>query len=125
MHLFSKKIPLDKKICFALTEIEGIGHTTSLQICNKLGISTENKFKDLKDSQINKIRKLIQEQYVIRKELYKYVEDDIKKLILISCYRGLRHISGLSVRGQRSRTNCRTQRRLHNKRFKINSNTKK
>ena len=123
MHLFNKKIPIEKKVPFALKKIEGIGYNTSINICYKLGISTELKFKDLKDIQVTKIRKIIQENFLIRKELHKQTEENIKKSITINSYRGFRHILGLPVRGQRSRTNSRTQKRLYNKRFKVHSNT--
>ncbi len=102
-------LPNTKRIEIALTYIYGIGHTTSKKILEKTGINPDIKVKELQDSDIEKIRKIIENEYKIEGALKAEVKENIKRLKEIGCYRGTRHIRGLPVRGQRTKTNARTR----------------
>ena len=102
-------LPPNKRIDIALTYIYGIGPTLSKRICAQTGVNPETKVKDLSEEELNKIRDAVS-QYKVEGELRKEVALNIKRLIEIGCYRGLRHKMNLPVRGQRTRTNARTKR---------------
>jgi small subunit ribosomal protein S13 len=93
----------------ALTYIYGIGRSQSKVILTGAGVSFETKVRDLNDDDINKIRKLIEEQQTVEGDLRKDISFNIKRLMEIGSYRGLRHRRGLPVRGQRTHTNARTR----------------
>ena len=99
----------NKNIVIALTYIYGIGISSSKTILNKLNIDTSIKVKDLNEEQEISLRKLIDEKYLVEGELRTQVQLNIKRLIDIGCYRGLRHRRGLPVRGQKTKTNARTR----------------
>ena len=105
-------VPRDKRIEIALTYIYGIGLTTSKRLLQLAAISPDTRTKDLTDAQVGKIRDLIAKQLQGRVEgdLRRQIALNIKRLIEIGTYRGLRHRRGLPVRGQRTRTNARTRR---------------
>ncbi len=103
-------IPNDKKISYALTYIYGIGVHTSESIVKKSGIDSDARVKDLNETEIEKIRKVINNDYKVEGDLRLENSQNIKRLKEINCYRGLRHIKGLPVRGQRTKTNSRTKR---------------
>ena len=105
-------VPRDKRIEIALTYIYGIGLTTSKRLLQLAGISPDTRTKDLTDAQVGKLRDLIAKQLQGRVEgdLRRQIALNIKRLIEIGTYRGLRHRRGLPVRGQRTRTNARTRR---------------
>jgi len=105
-------IPRDKRIEIALTYIFGIGLTTSKRLLQLAGISPDVRVKDLNDAQVGKLRDVISKQLQGRVEgdLRRQIALNIKRLIEIGTYRGLRHRRGLPVRGQRTRTNARTRR---------------
>ena len=103
-------IPVNKQAWVSLQYIYGIGRTQSYKILEKAEISPEIRVKDLTEEEVNKLREIIDKQYRVEGELRKEVNFNIKRLIEIGSYRGLRHRHGLPVRGQRSRTNARTKR---------------
>ena len=102
-------LPPNKRVEIALTYIYGIGRTQSKVILNGAAVSLETKVRDLNDDEINKIRKLIEEQQTVEGDLRKEISFNIKRLMEIGSYRGLRHRRGLPVRGQRTHTNARTR----------------
>jgi small subunit ribosomal protein S13 len=102
-------LPPNKRIEIALTYIYGIGRSQAGKILTAAGIHFDVKVRELNDDEINKIRKLIEEQYRVEGDLRKEVTMNIKRLMEIGSYRGLRHRRGLPVRGQRTKTNGRTR----------------
>lgn len=112
-------IPDDKRFVIALTYIYGIGNTRAQKICEKLGIEANVRTKDLDEATLKKVRDLINEQTstpesttetgLIEGDLRRRVRAFIKRLVDIKCYRGIRHIKKLPVRGQRTHTNARTR----------------
>jgi small subunit ribosomal protein S13 len=102
-------LPPNKRVEIGLTYIYGIGRAQSARILNESGVSLDTKVRDLNDDEINKIRKMIEEQYRVEGDLRKETSFSIKRLMEIGSYRGLRHRRGLPVRGQRTHTNARTR----------------
>jgi len=102
-------IPNDKHICVALTYIYGIGRSTADRILEKLNINKDIKAKDLSEDELVRIRAYIDSNYTIEGDLRREVTQNIKRLIEINSYRGIRHKRGLPVRGQRTHTNARTR----------------
>ena len=102
-------LPKGKRMEIALTYIYGIGRSSARKILEEAGVDFDTKSDELTAEQINKIRKIIDEKYKVEGELRREVAMNIKRLIEIGCYRGLRHKRGLPVRGQRTRTNARTR----------------
>ena len=102
-------LPREKRLELGLTYIDGIGRVTSNKICEATGISNDIRVKDLTDEQVAKLRNYIEHNIIVEGELRKKVDMDIKKLIEIGCYRGVRHRKGLPVRGQNTRNNARTR----------------
>lgn len=102
-------LPKQKRVEVALTYIYGIGRSTSKEILSKLDIDPNTRSDDLTESQINDIRKVIDGEYKVEGELRSEVAMNIKRLMDLGCYRGLRHRKGLPVRGQRTSTNARTR----------------
>ena len=102
-------IPTQKRVEIALTYIFGIGSTRAKEICNKLGIPSEKRVNQLTDDDVLKIREAIDGDYVVEGELRREIGTNIKRLMDLGCYRGLRHRLGLPVRGQSSKTNARTR----------------
>jgi len=103
-------IPANKQAWVSLQYIYGIGSTLSHRILAQAEIAPDTKVKDLTEEEVNRLREIIDKQYRVEGELRKEVNFNIKRLIEIGSYRGLRHRHGLPVRGQRSRTNARTKR---------------
>lgn len=102
-------IPTAKRIEVALTYIFGIGRKTAQDICAKSGISVDRRVQDLSDEEVAKIREVIDKSYVVEGELRREVGVNIKRLMDLGCYRGLRHRKGLPVRGQSTKQNARTR----------------
>ncbi len=102
-------IPTDKRVEIALTYIYGIGRTRAKEICQALGIPDERRVRDLSESEVIRIREYIDDHYVVEGDLRREVAMNIKRLMDLGCYRGLRHRKGLPVRGQRTHTNARTR----------------
>ena len=102
-------IPTGKRVVVALTYIHGIGHTSSRKICADIGIPSERRVNDLTDDQLGRIRETIDKDFQVEGDLRREVSMNIKRLMDLGCYRGLRHRRGLPVRGQRTHTNARTR----------------
>jgi small subunit ribosomal protein S13 len=103
-------IPVNKQAWVSLQYIYGIGSSLSHQILEKAEITPETKVKDLTEDEVNRLRDIIDKQYHVEGDLRKEINFNVKRLIEIGSYRGLRHRHGLPVRGQRTRTNARTKR---------------
>jgi small subunit ribosomal protein S13 len=103
-------IPGNKQAWVSLQYIYGIGSALSQKILDQAGIAPDIKVNDLTEEEVNHLREIIDKQYIVEGELRKEVNFNIKRLIEIGSYRGLRHRHGLPVRGQRTRTNARTKR---------------
>ena len=102
-------VPNEKRIEAGLTYIYGIGWTTSRKILEKTGINPDTRVKDLTEEEAGKIRKVIENDYLVEGDLRRDVNMNIKRLMEIGCYRGIRHRRGLPVRGQKTKTNARTR----------------
>ena len=102
-------IPKDKRGVISLTYIYGIGNNRSLEILIKAGVDINKKVKDWKDDELQKIRTIISDDYVIEGELRSEVQLNIKRLTDIGCFRGIRHRLGLPLRGQKTKNNSRTR----------------
>ena len=102
-------IPTNKRVEVALTYIHGIGETFAKEICGKVNIPVERRVSQLTESEIIQIREVIDRDYVVEGDLRRDVSMNIKRLMDLGCYRGLRHRRGLPVRGQRTHTNARTR----------------
>ena len=102
-------LPRTKRVEVALTYIYGIGRTSARQICGKAGVEFDTKTEQLADGEVVKLREVIEREYQVEGDLRREVSQNIKMLMDIGCYRGLRHRKGLPVRGQRTHTNARTR----------------
>lgn len=102
-------IPTNKRVEIALTYIYGIGRTKARQICEKAGVTPDRRVNDLADAEVIRVRELIDQGYVVEGDLRRTVAMNVKRLMDMGCYRGLRHRRGLPVRGQRTHTNARTR----------------
>jgi small subunit ribosomal protein S13 len=102
-------IPTGKRTVIALTYIHGIGRTTAIKICAACGIADERRVNELSEDEITRIRDMVDQDYTVEGELRRDVAMNIKRLMDLGCYRGLRHRRGLPVRGQRTHTNARTR----------------
>jgi small subunit ribosomal protein S13 len=102
-------IPTQKRVLVALTYIHGIGRTKAREICEKIGIPAERRVQQLTDDEVLRIREVIDREYRVEGDLRRQVAMNIKRLMDLGCYRGLRHRKGLPVRGQRTHTNARTR----------------
>ena len=102
-------IPTQKRVEIALTQIHGIGRTKARTICQTVGIPTERRVNELTDDEVVRIREAIDRGYLVEGDLRREVAMNIKRLMDLGCYRGLRHRKGLPVRGQRTSTNARTR----------------
>lgn len=102
-------LPRDKRIEHALPYVYGIGITRSRQILASAGVDPDTRVKDLAESEVAKLREVVDGQYKVEGDLRREVQLNIKRLMDIGCYRGLRHRRGLPVRGQSTKTNARTR----------------
>lgn len=102
-------IPRDKRALVALTYIYGVGATTSAKILEKAEIPPEVRIKDMTEEQVAKVRSIIEKEYEVEGDMRRVVNMNMKRLMDIGSYRGLRHRRGLPVRGQRTHTNARTR----------------
>jgi len=102
-------LPPNKRVEIGLTYIFGIGRPTAQRILKDAGVGLDTRVKDLSEDEVTKIRKKIQDDVKVEGDLRKETAQDIKRLMDIGCYRGLRHRRGLPVRGQRTHTNARTR----------------
>ena len=116
LYVLETKLPENKSVVFALTKVYGIGEKTAYLICKKLGFSTNLKTKDLTQEQVEEIVQLVDSlDLTLNNELKKLRALNLKTLISIKSYRGLRRVRGLPVRGQRTHTNAKSSRK--NRRF--------
>ena len=102
-------IPTNKRVLIALTYIHGIGRATAVQIADKLGIAHSARVQDLTDEEVLRIRETIDADFTVEGDLRRNTAMNIKRLMDLRAYRGLRHRMGLPVRGQRTHTNARTR----------------
>ena len=102
-------IPSNKRVVIALQYIHGIGQTFAREIVEKVNLTAERRVNDLSDSEILQIREIIDRDYQVEGDLRRETSMNIKRLMDLGCYRGLRHRRGLPVRGQRTHTNARTR----------------
>jgi 30S ribosomal protein S13 len=103
-------IPREKRVEISLCYIYGIGLTTSRKILERTRINPDTRVKNLTEEEVNRLRELIDHEYKVEGDLRREVDMNIKRLIEIGCYRGMRHRRNLPLRGQRTRTNARTRR---------------
>ena len=108
-RLVGVDLPRDKRVEIGLTYIYGIGLTTSKKILAETGVDPDVRIKDLTEDDLTKLRDYIQENIKVEGDLHREVSQNVKRLMEIGCYRGLRHRRGLPLRGQRTHTNARTR----------------
>ena len=102
-------LPREKRVEIGLTYVYGIGVPSSRKILTEAGINPDTRVKDLTEDEVSKLREIIDRDYVVEGDLRRNVALDIKRLMEIGCYRGIRHRKGLPVRGQKTKTNARTR----------------
>ncbi len=102
-------LPREKRVEIGLTYVYGIGLTSSRKILAATGINPDTRVKDLTEDEVSKLRDIIDNEYTVEGDLRRNIALDIKRLMEIGCYRGIRHRKGLPVRGQRTKTNARTR----------------
>ena len=102
-------IPTNKRIPIALTYIHGIGHSTAQAICEAVSVDESRRVNELSDADLVSIREYIDQNYTVEGDLRREVQMNVKRLMDLGCYRGLRHRRKLPVRGQRTHTNARTR----------------
>ncbi len=102
-------LPREKRVEIGLTYIYGIGLTTSKKILSATGVNPDTRVKDLTEEDVSKLREYIEHNCIVEGDLRRDIAFDIKRLVEIGCFRGVRHRKGLPVRGQRSKTNARTR----------------
>ncbi|HEU4326395.1 MAG TPA: 30S ribosomal protein S13 [Roseiflexaceae bacterium] len=103
-------IPRNKKIGISISYVYGIGRSNGAQILAKANVNPDRRTRDLTEEEVNRIREVVDREYRVEGDLRREVQLNIKRLMDIACYRGLRHRKGMPVRGQRTRTNARTRR---------------
>ena len=102
-------IPTNKRVVVALTYVFGIGDTKAHEICQKAGVSEASRVSQLAEAEVGRLREIIDSEYRVEGDLRRDVAMNIKRLMDLGCYRGLRHRRGLPTRGQRTHTNARTR----------------
>lgn len=108
-RIFGVDIPREKRTVIALRYLYGIGKSNAAIVCKETGIDPNKRAKDLTEKEISALTTFIQKSYKVEGDLRRDVQQNIKRLMDIRCYRGTRHLKGLPVRGQRSHTNARTR----------------
>lgn len=108
-RIFGVDLPREKRVEIGLTYIYGIGRTTATKLCAETGVDPATRVKDLTEDEVTKLRDAIDGTYLVEGDLRRETSQNIKRLMDIGCYRGLRHRKGLPVRGQRTHTNARTR----------------
>ena len=102
-------VPREKRVEIGLTYVSGIGRTTANEILSKVGIGPNTYVRDLTEEEVGQLREVIERDYIVEGDLRRERANNIKRLMDIACYRGLRHRRGLPVNGQRTKTNARTR----------------
>ena len=108
-RIFGVDLPREKRVEIGLTYIYGIGRTTATKLCAETGVDPATRVTDLTEDEVTKLRDAIDGKYLVEGDLRRETSQNIKRLLDIGCYRGLRHRKGLPVRGQRTHTNARTR----------------
>ena len=103
-------IPNEKRVDIALTAIYGVGLTTATKVAEAAQVSVDSKVRDLSEDDLNRVREVIDKEYLVEGDLRRQVQQNIRRLVEVNTYRGIRHRRGLPVRGQRTKTNARTKR---------------
>ena len=102
-------LPREKRVEIGLTYVYGIGHSSAVRILNEAGVSLDTRVRDLTDEEVSRIRDVIDRTQTVEGDLRREIALNIKRLIEIGCYRGIRHRRGRPVRGQKTKTNARTR----------------
>ncbi|MBP3307099.1 30S ribosomal protein S13 [Anaerotignum sp.] len=102
-------LPREKRVEIGLTYVYGIGHSSAVRILNEAGVNLDTRVRDLTDEEVARIRDVIDRTQTVEGDLRREIALNIKRLIEIGCYRGIRHRKGLPVRGQKTKTNARTR----------------
>ena len=102
-------LPREKRVEIGLTYIFGIGHSSAVRILNEANVSLDTRVRDLTDDEVSRIRDVIDRTQIVEGDLRRETALNIKRLVEIGCYRGIRHRKGLPVRGQKTKTNARTR----------------
>ena len=102
-------LPREKRVEIGLTYVYGIGHSSAVRILNEAGVSLDTRVRDLTDEEVSRLRDVIDRTQTVEGDLRREIALNIKRLIEIGCYRGIRHRRGLPVRGQKTKTNARTR----------------
>jgi small subunit ribosomal protein S13 len=118
-------IPRNKKVGISITYIYGVGRSNGAVILRKANVNPEARVRDLTEEEVGRIREVVDREYRVEGDLRREVQLNIKRLMDIGCYRGLRHRRGMPVRGQRTRTNARTRRGRKGQAIGIKKKTKK
>jgi small subunit ribosomal protein S13 len=118
-------IPRNKKVGISITYIYGVGRSNGAVILRKANVNPEARVRDLTEEEVGRIREIVDREYRVEGDLRREVQLNIKRLMDIGCYRGLRHRRGMPVRGQRTRTNARTRRGRKGQAIGIKKKTKK
>ena len=108
-RIFGVDLPREKRVEIGLTYIYGIGRTTASKLCAQTGVDPSTRVKDLTEDEVTRLRDAIDGNIMVEGDLRREQSQNIKRLMEIGCYRGLRHRKGLPVRGQRTHTNARTR----------------
>lgn len=108
-RLLGVDIPAQRPAAISLTYLYGIGRTTAAKLCEQAGIDPTIRAKDLTDDEVMRLTNLIENNHMVEGQLRRQIQENIKRLKEIRCYRGLRHVRSLPLRGQRTRTNARTR----------------
>ena len=108
-RLAGVNVPREKRVEIGLTYVYGIGRTTANEILSKVGIGPNTYVRDLTEEEVGQLREVIERDYIVEGDLRRERANNIKRLMDIACYRGLRHRRGLPVNGQRTKTNARTR----------------
>ena len=108
-RIFGGDLPREKRVEIGLTYIYGIGRTTASKLCAETGVNPDTRVKDLTEDEVTRLRDAIDGKIMVEGDLRREQSQNIKRLMEIGCYRGLRHRKGLPVRGQRTHTNARTR----------------
>ncbi|MCX7789581.1 MAG: 30S ribosomal protein S13 [Chloroflexaceae bacterium] len=118
-------IPRNKKVGIAITYIYGIGRSNGAEVLRKAQVNPDSRVRDLTEEEVARIREVVDREYRVEGDLRREVQLNIKRLMDIGCYRGLRHRRGMPVRGQRTRTNARTRRGRRGQAIGIKKKTRK
>ena len=103
-------IPNEKRFNIALTAIYGVGLTTAVKVATSAQIDPDSKVRDLSEDDLNRVREVIDKDYLVEGDLRRQIQQNIRRLVEVNTYRGIRHRRGLPVHGQRTKTNARTKR---------------